>query len=299
MKITLLGTGRMGAAIALRLMDQGHAVTVWNRTADKAAPLAAQGATLAATPAEAVRDSEAVLSILTDEAAIRYTYEGPQGALAAPVAGKLFIDMSTVRPETSRHLAELLRAQGAAFVECPVGGTVTPARDGKLLGLAGAAPEDFERAKPLLQQLCRRVEHVGEVGAGASLKLAINLPLLVYWQALGEAVALAAPAGLSPERLLDILADTSGAPGVLKLRTAAVASALNGADLGPAQFNIDSARKDLRTMVEEAQALGYTLPAASAALGIYNQASAAGLGDGDGTQLGAWWLKNAKGGAGA
>jgi 3-hydroxyisobutyrate dehydrogenase len=173
-------------------------------------------------------------------------------------------------------------------VECPVGGTVGPARDGKLLGLAGGDAADVERARPLLSQLCRRVEHVGTVGAGASMKLAINLPLLVYWQALAEAVSLARPAGLDPARLMDILADTSGAPAILKLRGGAIASSLAGVNLGPAHFDIDTIRKDLRTMVEEARALGAGLPTAQAALTAFDAAAADGLGNRDGAELAAW-----------
>ena len=294
MKITLLGTGRMGSAMAERLLDQGHTLTVWNRTAGKSQVLLARGAHWADTPAQALCDSEAVLSVLTDSKAIEQAYTGPAGVLSGAVSGKLFIDMSTVRPVTQKELGAKLKQAQAQFVECPVGGTVGPARNGKLLGLAGGSDEDFARAKPLLEQLCRRVEHVGAVGAGASVKLAINLPLLVYWQALGEALALAAPSGLSPERLMDILSDTSGAPAILKLRAPAVVSALHGEDLGSAHFNIDSIRKDLRAMVEEAGALGYTLPTVQSALGDFDQASAHGLGESDGTQLAAWWLTHAK-----
>jgi 3-hydroxyisobutyrate dehydrogenase len=294
MKITILGTGRMGSAMAERLLDQGHTLTVWNRTPGKAQKLLDRGARWADTPALAVADSEAVLSVLTDAKAIDQAYSGPSGALSVAVAGKLFIDMSTVRPVTPKELGAKLKQANAHFVECPVGGTVGPARDGKLLGLAGASDEDFALAKSLLDQLCRRVEHVGAVGAGASVKLAINLPLLVYWQALGEALSLAAPAGLSPEKLMDILSDTSGTPAILKMRTPAIVSALHGEDLGPAHFNIDSIRKDLRTMVEEASALGYAVPTVQSALGSFDQASSAGLGQADGTQLAAWWLTNTK-----
>ncbi len=294
MKITLLGTGRMGSAMAERLLDQGHTLTVWNRTAGKAQKLLDRGAHWANTPAQAVANSEVVLSVLTDAKAIEQAYSGSSGALSANISGKLFIDMSTVRPVTQKDLSVKLKQAQAHFVECPVGGTVGPARDGKLLGLAGGSVDDFALAKPLLDQLCRRVEHVGEIGAGASMKLAINLPLLVYWQALGEALALAAPAGLSPEKVMDILSDTSGSPAILKMRTPAIVSALHGEDLGPAHFNIDSIRKDLRTMVEEASAMGYTVPTVQSALSAFDQASSAGLGHADGTQLAAWWIKHAK-----
>lgn len=293
MKITIIGTGRMGSAMAERLLDQGHTLTVWNRTAGKSQKLLDRGAQWANTPALAIAGSEVVISVLTDAKAIAQAYSGPSGVLSGAVAGKLFIDMSTVRPVTQKELGAELKQANAHFVECPVGGTVGPARDGKLLGLAGGSDDDFARAKPLLDQLCRRVEHVGAVGSGASMKLATNLPLLVYWQALGEALALAAPAGLSPERMMDILSDTSGTPAILKTRAPAVVSALRSEDLGPAHFNIDSIRKDLRAMLEEGDTLGYHLPTVQSALGAFDLASSGGLGNGDGTQLAIWWLKNA------
>jgi 3-hydroxyisobutyrate dehydrogenase len=167
--VGIAGTGRMGAAIATRLIGLGHAVTVWNRTPTKTAPLVAAGAKAADSPAAVAAAAEAIITILTDAQAIDATYNGPAGLLASDVKGKLFIEMSTVRPETARALGEKVRAKGAALVECPVGGTTGPAKEGKLLGFAGAADADFARAKPLLGEMCRRVEHVGPVGAGASM----------------------------------------------------------------------------------------------------------------------------------
>src|SRR5690606_38666648 len=115
--------------------------------------------------------------------AIAALYEDAQGLLAGDDAGKLFVEMSTVRPRVKTALAEAAARRGASLVDCPVGGTVGPAREGRLIGFAGGAAADVARARPVLEALCRRVEHVGPVGAGARMKLAINLPLMVYWQA--------------------------------------------------------------------------------------------------------------------
>src|SRR6187402_1032795 len=164
MDVGIAGVGKMGAAIALRLMEVGHKVTVWNRSADKVKPLADAGATVAATPAELAAKSEAIITILTDAAAIDAVYSGPSGLLSGEVRGKLFIDMSTVQPATEVALAAKVRERGAAFVECPVGGSVGPALQGKLIGLVGAEPADLARAKPVLEQLCRRIEPCGAVG---------------------------------------------------------------------------------------------------------------------------------------
>src|SRR5262249_13361886 len=163
-------------------------------------------------------------------------YGDSSGLLSGKVAGKLFIDMSTVRPQTEIELAAQVRAKGAGFVECPVGGTVGPARQGKLIGLMGGEDTDAARARPILEQLCRRLGHVGQVGTGAWRELAINLPLLVYWQALGEALALSRNVGMDPARLMDLLADTSGGTNVIKVRGPAVAAMLEGGDPGPVGF---------------------------------------------------------------
>jgi 3-hydroxyisobutyrate dehydrogenase len=223
----------MGAAFAARLMEVGHEVTVWNRSAGKTKPLADAGAEVAKTPSELASAVEAIVTILTNSEAMREVYEGPSGLLAGEVKGKLVVEMSTVQPHDEMALAEKVRANGATFVECPVGGTVGPARQGKLLGVAGCAKEDFARAKPLLEQMCRRVEHVGPIGAGASMKLALNLPLMVYYQALGEALVLCRHLGLDNAWLMEFLSDTSGAPAVLKTRGAVIATALDGKDTGP------------------------------------------------------------------
>jgi len=293
LKVGIVGIGKMGSALAIRLAGLGHEVTVWNRTAAKTQAAVQAGARAVSSPRELASAVEVVISILTNADAIRTAYDGKDGLLAGDVAGKLFIEMSTVRPATEKALAAKVTAQGAKMIDCPVGGTVGPARDGKLLGFVGGAAEDVARAKPLLDQMCRRVEHVGPIGAGASMKLAINLPLLVYWQALGEALTLVKPLGLEPARVMDIFADTSGGPNVLKVRGPAIAKALKGEDTGPITFDIDSIRKDLQTMIEEAQSLGGALPVAARALECFDEASREGLGKGDATLLPVRWTKKA------
>lgn len=292
MKVGVAGIGRMGAAIAERLLKHGHEVTVWNRTRAKADALAVHGAKVVDTPAQLASAVDVVLSILTDAEAIAAAFDGPAGLLAGDIKGKLFVEMSTVRPETQRALAERVRAQGAALIDCPVGGTTGPARDGKLLAFVGGDAADLARVQPVLEQLCRRIEHVGPVGSGASLKLAINLPLLVYWQAVGEALALCQPLGLDPARLVSIFADTSGGPNVLKTRGGMLADAMQGKPPANTTFNIDSIRKDMATMIEEARALGYDeLPVTACALACFDEVSRNGLGDGDAVMLPMSWLK--------
>jgi 3-hydroxyisobutyrate dehydrogenase len=285
MKIGIAGTGRMGAAIAGRLAALGHEVAVWNRTAAKARPLGFQ---VRETPQDLVAHCEAVITLLADGAAVQRVYDA---LLAGEVRGKLFIDMSTVRPAVSQETAWLVKRKGASFVECPVGGSVGPARDGRLFGFAAGEAQDVERARPLLGQLCRRIEHVGPAGAGASLKLAINLPLLVYYQALGEALSLIQGLNLDPERMMNILGDTSGAPAMLKNRGPQIAAVLAGGEPPAVSVDVDTIRKDLREMLEEARSLGVALPVAAAALERYDAASAAGLGAMDCTVLPAFSIR--------
>ncbi len=287
MDIGFCGTGRMGSAMVLRLLDQGHRLTVWNRTAAKADPLLQRGARWAKSPAEVARGHDITLTILTDSNGIEAVYLGPDGLLAGAVQGKLFIEMSTVPPETIRSLAARVRAAGAALVECPVGGTVGPAREGKLLGLAGGDAAAFARAKPILEQLCRRVEHLGANGNGAAMKLAINLPLAVYWEALREAMSLIAGTGIDPAKALEIMGESSGGANALKSRAGKIATALAGGspDVG---FDIDGIRKDLRIMAAVAKAAGHDLPVAATALESYDAAAGEGWGGRDGSSLVAW-----------
>jgi 3-hydroxyisobutyrate dehydrogenase len=148
---------------------------VWNRTPGKAKPLIEAGAKQVATPEDVAEHSEVIITMLTDADAIDHVYNGEKGLLAGDTHNKLFIEMSTVRPEVPVALAKVVRASGACFVECPVGGTTAPARQGKLFGFMGAEPADAARAKPILDQLCRRLEHVGPVGNGALAKFTINM----------------------------------------------------------------------------------------------------------------------------
>jgi 3-hydroxyisobutyrate dehydrogenase len=294
MNVGVAGLGMMGAAIAQRLIEVGHTVTVWNRTADKVKPVVAAGAIPTATPTALVGASEAIITILTDAAAIDAVYGGPDGLLAGDVGGRLFIEMSTVQPATELALAEQVRRKGAAFVECPVGGTTGPARQGQLIGLLGAEPANAARAEPLLRQLCRRIEHCGPVGAGSTMKLAINLPLMVSWQAFGEAFALTRDLGIDPDRLLSIFTDISAATNAIKARAAMIAAELKGAAGGSATFTIDSGAKDLRTMAAEGRARGLDLPMTERAAQCFEEASRSGWGSRDGSAVAAYWSKRGK-----
>jgi 3-hydroxyisobutyrate dehydrogenase len=285
----------MGSAIAERLLALDYDVSVWNRTAARTRRLADAGATVAKTPAALSGSCDIIMTLLTDSAAIDAVYRGRKGLLAGAIAGKLFVEMSTVNSGTERALAEKVRAKGAAFLDCPVGGTVGPARRGELFAFVGGEAADVARLRPVLKRLCRRIEHVGPVGAGAALKLTANLLTQVFWQSLGEALTLCAPLGLEPGRLMDIMRDMSGAPRVLQHRAADIAATLAGKDIQPVNFDIDSVRKDLRTIVAEGRALGRDLPVAERALDCFDRAARAGMGGNDCATMPAAWSRRKQG----
>jgi 3-hydroxyisobutyrate dehydrogenase len=289
MKIGVCGTGRMGSAIAQRLMSVGHEVSVWNRDQTKTKPLVGAGAKLSSTPAALVDDCQAVVIMLLNDAASDAVYRGPNGVLQAKLVGKLIIDMSTLRPDTMQAIGTAVAQKGGAFVESPVGGSTVPAKEGKLLALVGGEDADVAHARPILEQLCRRIEHIGALGSGAAMKLAVNLPLLVYWQALGESLTICRPLNLPADRLIDILSDTSGAPTAMKGRGAVIAKVLGGAPLGPTAFGLSAARKDLATAVQFAASFSAELPVTTSALGCYEEAETAGLGDADATTISSRW----------
>jgi 3-hydroxyisobutyrate dehydrogenase len=291
MKIGVCGTGRRGSSIAQRLMSVGHEVSVWNRNSAKTKPLTDAGAKLFASPAELVAGCEVIIVMLLNDAATEAVYRGPNGVLKSTLSGKLVIDMSTVRPDTMKSNGFSVLQQGAAFVECPVGGSTGPAKEGKLFGLVGGAKADVTRATPLLEQLCRRIEHVGELGSGATMKLAVNLPLLVYWQALGEALTICKPLNLPADRLIDILSDTAGTPTAMKGRGAVIAKVLGGAPLGEAAFGLSAAKKDLATAVQFGASIHAELPVTASALACFEEAEAAGLGDADATTVSVRWTQ--------
>jgi 3-hydroxyisobutyrate dehydrogenase len=290
MHLGIAGTGKMGSALARRLLSLKHAVTVWNRTRERAQPLLDLGASWAESPRALAGRADTVITMVLDDAALSRVYGGPDGLLSADAAGKLFIDMSTIPPDRQREIGLQVQAVRASYLECPVGGSVGPALDGKLLGFAGGSEADLARARPLLEQLCRRVEHVGPLGAGATMKLAINLPLMVYWQTLGEALSLLQPLGLDPVRVMDILAETSGGPNMLKTRGPAIAQALGGTPAAAVSVNLSTMRKDLRAMLEQGARNGLSLPVTALTLQSLERASRAGLDAADCTQLPVWWL---------
>jgi len=293
MRVGIVGLGKMGRVFVDRLLDAGHDVLVWNRSAGPAEEARAKGAKVAASLGDLAEGSEIVLSIVTDEKVFPDIFEGPNGMLAGRPEGKLFVEMSTVAPPAHIALDEIVRAAGGHFLECPVSGSVTVAREGRCLGFAGGAAADVERARPVLEVLCRQIEHAGEVGAGAALKLAINLPLAVFWQALGEALAICEPYGFDPKRLVELFTESTGGANALKNRGPSVATALSGGEV-PVTADIATFLKDMGLMIATAKAQGHESPVIERARDAFADADKRGLGKIDCSAYPAYWAKKGK-----
>lgn len=292
MKIGIAGTGKMGTAIAGRLKSLGHEVLVWNRTAAKANAAIQAGATWAATPKDLLQQSDIVICLLTNEQALDDVYGSPQGLLAAVGQGKLIIEMSTVSPDKQTEMAKRVAQIGAKYLECPVGGSIGPAKEGKLLGFVGGRAEDLALAQPVLEQLCRRIEHIGDYGAGSMMKLAINLPLMVYWQTLAEALSLIAPLGIDPKRAIDIFADSSGGNNLLKNRGPLIAQTLIDGKTDSVNVPVNTLIKDMQAMCLHAQTLNRHLPLTELAMANFQKSAAEGLGPADSSEHLVRWLKH-------
>lgn len=289
MKVGIAGTGKMGQAVAQRLMGLGHELTVWNRNAARADALVAAGARRAERPADLARPCDVVISLLTDAAAIESVYSGPDGLLSAPQA--LLIEMSTVAPEFQAQMGQRAQQAGARYLECPVGGSVGPAKEGKLIGFAAGSAADVQTALPLLEQMCKKVVPVGAHGNGARMKLAVNLPLMVYWQTLGEALSLVQSLDIDPKLLVDVLSESSGGPNMLKVRGGMIADALAGTPQSTVTVDLATMRKDVRTMVEQGKKNGFAMPLAETTLANLERAIDQGLAGADCSQFPVWWLQ--------
>ncbi|QCP87586.1 NAD(P)-dependent oxidoreductase [Cereibacter sphaeroides] len=276
--VGIAGTGRMGTAFARRLCETGTAVRVWNRSPDRTGAAVDAGAEAVALAALA--EADLVLLSLTDAAASEAVLAG----MGAALAGRIVVEMSTLLPDQAEALEAQATALGAQFLHCPVGGTVAPALKGQLLGFAGGAAETLERARPVLERLCRRVEHLGSAGAAARMKLAVNLPLALYWQTLGESLILLRGAGIPAEQAIGLMAESSGGPAVLKNRAQVVVETLEGADQR-GTFDIAGLAKDLHLALTLAEREGAALPLSAAAEERYRAALEAGLGRFDGASL--------------
>ena len=273
MKIGVIGIGRMGLAIAKRLVASGVEVCGWDVDAGRSESLAKAGARWLASPAEVVAEGDTILSIVTDDAAVIWLFEDPAGLLAGPASGKLFVEMSTVQPETIRRVGRSVERAGARLVGAPVMGSIPTVDEGKLLVLAGGEEADVERAKAALAPLAREVRRLGPLGAGNAMKLIVNLSMAAYLEALAEGLALGVEEGLAISQMLDVLGQAPTANPWL----AAKRSVLLG---GPETVTLDLAalRKDVLDAVATGSADGVAMPMAAGILSALSAAVIAGFG---------------------
>lgn len=276
MKVGIIGLGKMGAAIAQRLRDEAVDVIGWDADPGACAAFSQSGGHLAGSAGEVAASADTVVSIITDDAGVTALYCGRGGLLSPDAAGKVFIDMSTVPPDTGHLVARNAAEIGVAFVGAPVMGTIPSARSGQLLALAGGTSADLELAVPVLSLLTRRVAHLGDAGSGYAAKLSVNLLMSAYLQGLTEALALGTRSGLETETLLDLFAEGPMATKWLDLKR----PFFLGED-GPPSLDIRSLRKDVMAAVATGADLGVPMPGAAATLATLSAAVAQGEGTAD------------------
>ena len=265
--IGFIGLGKMGSVMAPLFIEAGHKLTVYNRSVEKTEPLRRMDALVAETPSEVSKNSDLIFTMLSDDNAVESIFLSDKGLLSGDVTDRLFIDMSTIMPKTTSSIANEIKKKSGAFIDAPVSGTVAPAAKGELLIFCGGNTQDITKAKHYLNILGRRVIHAGKTGSGSLLKLVVNLPLAIYWQALAESVLLGKSGGLSDEMMLDAIADSSAALAVLKMKI----PIMMGEDM-PVAFDMKSMVKDLSVILNTAKEMGINIPTTQSSFEVYSEA---------------------------
>jgi 3-hydroxyisobutyrate dehydrogenase-like beta-hydroxyacid dehydrogenase len=262
MRVAILGTGKMGGAMARRLKSQGHELTLWNRTRERAEALGV--GRVAATPAEAVESAEVVISILTDADAVRSAYLGEGGAATA-ARGQVFVEMSTAGPDLSASIAPQLESKESQYIEAPVLGSLTAVESGTLIVLAAGTEAAIERARPVLQAL-GEVRRVGELGSAASLKLVANTMLAGVSALAAELMAAGTRAGLNADDVFSVISRIAPFLGARK-------AGFVEHRFEPVTFALRDAVKDLRLATELYKRIGATTPLSTKAKELYEKAA--------------------------
>ncbi len=275
-RVAILGLGTMGSGMASNLLKAGFPVSAYNRTQAKAAPVAAAGARIAATPADAVRDADVVISMLSDDDASRKTWTGDVGALAAARAGAVLIESSTVTPVWIAELAALASERNLTLLDAPVTGSRVQAESGQLTFLVGGDESALERVRSVLGSMSKEIVHLGPVGSGSRMKLINNFLCGVQVASLAEGLAWIERSGLNREQALKILCN--GAPGSPLLNTISARMVARTYDVN---FLLSLMRKDLHYAGTDATKLGIVLHTAKAAEVRFDEAVAVGYAEKD------------------
>ncbi len=269
-KVAVLGLGAMGSRMAMKLIEAGHGVTVWNRTPDRAAAVVAAGAVAAATPRAAVAEADIAIAMVRDDAASRAVWLDPEtGALGHMKAGAVAIESSTLSLDWVRMLARAAVAASVDFLDAPVAGSRPQAEAGQLIYFVGGKAEMLDRVRPVLALIGGTVHHAGGAGAGAALKLAVNALFAVQVAALAELIGLLRRNGADLPRAIEILGATPVASPAAK---AAMAAMLAGRHAP--MFPVELVEKDLGYAVAAASAA----PVSAAARAVFEAAMGRGLG---------------------
>ncbi|MGC1201936.1 MAG: NAD(P)-dependent oxidoreductase [Candidatus Acidiferrales bacterium] len=282
--VGLMGLGLMGNPMGQNLLKAGFALTVWNRTAAKAAELVQQGARLAATPREAAAASDVLLMIVSDPPAVEKILWGADGALEGLRSGSTLIDSSTISPDLARREAAACAERGADFLDAPVTGGDWGAKKGELVFMIGGREEVLERVKPVLSVLGKKFFLLGPNGAGQTVKLAMNLLLALEVNALAESLALVAAAGVAGERLIEVMQSSMARATVLDVKAPLMLKREF-----PSSFPLRLMHKDIRLALELAQQRGVSLPAGSAAYSTYSAVKDSSKDDPDYAAIARFW----------
>ncbi len=276
MLVGVIGLGRMGSAMAQRLAEHGFEVIGWDQKRAAVDALGASGCQTAPHARAVAAAAPFVITTITEDVGVRGLFSGADGMLQADIAGKLFIEMSTLQPVTVRELAPAIEARGARIVDAPVLGTIPRVRDGTLIALLGGAPDDVARARTVLDVLAGKIVHMGPLGSGHAMKLAANLGLAAFIQGLAESLALGEREGLSREAMLAVLSAGPTANGWLSTR----GGMLTG-EPSDVTLDIRTLRKDVISAVATGARDGVTMPLAAGVLAALSGAVAGGWGDRD------------------
>jgi 3-hydroxyisobutyrate dehydrogenase/2-hydroxy-3-oxopropionate reductase len=295
-RVGIVGTGRMGSAIARAIRTAGFDVMLWNRTRAPCDALAAElGCRSVETPAEVAAVSDVTISMLSDAAAVDAVYDAPDGVIAGMRPGSVLVDSSTVPPAVIRRHERAIRDRGAGVIDAPVSGSVALAESGRLTLMVGGQLSDLERARPVLEAYGDRLFHLGPLGTGAAMKLAVNTVIFGLNQALSEGLVLAERAGIQREWAYDVLAASAvGAPYVGYKRDAFLEP-----DTTPVAFAADLAVKDLRLIESLAADLDLDLPQSKVDLAVMSALVSAGQGDRDFSAVAAYLRDERTAGEGA
>jgi len=253
--IGYIGLGAMGSQMVDRLLEKGHAVTGYNRTRSKAEWLIEKRMQWADSPAEVAKSSDVILSMVSNDAALLDIAEGPNGLLTSLKPNQIWVDMSTVGAATARSLVGKVREKGADMVDAPVSGSTVTLKQGDLLIMVGGRIETFNRLKPLLLDIGRKVIHVGDNGNGLICKIATNLSLAVQMLAYSEGILLAEKSGIPREIAVEVLSNGVIASPMVQYRSKFVIKLPD-----EALFNVNMQQKDMLLALDMGRKLNIPLP---------------------------------------